>query len=407
MKLLICETHPVQYRAPVYAALQRLVPDQFLVLYASDFSVRGYEDKAFETSVAWDVPLLSGYPFKVLGNLRGRGIDHWSGLGGRGVSEVFEVSSPKAVLLCSFQYLYCWRVMLEAAVRRTRLWIRMETQDRAFSRSKTKGVMRHFIYRILYSSVAHAFYIGEENRAHLLRHGVNPRNLSAARYCTPNRIGRLPLDEKEARRSRLRSELGVLPGQILVAYSGKMISKKDPLLLLECAKRLGTQSERAICILYVGSGPLDAELKETAEALRRSTGIRTLFVGFVNQTAIGDYYLASDILVLPSRRMGETWGLVVNEALEAGCGVVVSDAVGCRSDFGHLERFRVIPVGDADALASSIAELGRMPRDFLWCQDFMEGYSVESAAKAIAVEVDRLEAVDTACTPSSQGNPDR
>jgi len=30
-------------------------------------------------------------------------------------------------------------------------------------------------------------------------------------------------------------------------------------------------------------------------------------------------------MVLPSRRAGETWGLVVNEALQAGCAVIVSE----------------------------------------------------------------------------------
>jgi hypothetical protein len=45
--LLIVETHPVQYRSPIYARLQELSPGSVHVVYASDFSVRGGQDPGF------------------------------------------------------------------------------------------------------------------------------------------------------------------------------------------------------------------------------------------------------------------------------------------------------------------------------------------------------------------------
>ena len=58
--LVICETHPVQYHAPVFQALHRLgVPVH--VLYGSNFSVAGYRDAEFQSNFAWDTDLLSGY----------------------------------------------------------------------------------------------------------------------------------------------------------------------------------------------------------------------------------------------------------------------------------------------------------------------------------------------------------
>jgi glycosyltransferase involved in cell wall biosynthesis len=44
-----------------------------------------------------------------------------------------------------------------------------------------------------------------------------------------------------------------------------------------------------------------------------------------------DAYAAADVLVLPSDA-GETWGLVVNEAMASGRPAVVSRAVGCCAD---------------------------------------------------------------------------
>jgi len=74
----------------------------------------------------------------------------------------------------------------------------------------------------------------------------------------------------------------------------------------------------------------------------------------------------------------------VNEALHAGCGVIVSDAVGSHREFGKWERVRVIKEGDAAGCAVAIEELTGFQRSFDWCEVKMQGYSVSAAAAAIA-----------------------
>src|SRR5258708_22154967 len=58
-KLLIIGTHPIQYLAPVYRMLEEKWNVPVQIIYASDFSVVGYFDKAFRTHVAWDVDLFT------------------------------------------------------------------------------------------------------------------------------------------------------------------------------------------------------------------------------------------------------------------------------------------------------------------------------------------------------------
>jgi len=110
----------------------------------------------------------------------------------------------------------------------------------------------------------------------------------------------------------------------------------------------------------------------------------------VNQGELVNWYLAADVVVLPSRQAGETWGLVVNEALQAGCGVVISDAVGCSADFGSWARVRTIPVASAPHLADALVELAAFPRDFDWAADGLEDYSIEAAAQAFAAAIHEL-----------------
>src|SRR5215469_13286039 len=60
-KLFVIETHPVQYHAPVYSAVQQQFRIPVTAIYGSDFSVAGYQDKEFNTFFAWDTDLLAGY----------------------------------------------------------------------------------------------------------------------------------------------------------------------------------------------------------------------------------------------------------------------------------------------------------------------------------------------------------
>ena len=60
-QLAVIETHPIQYHAPVYRALQRDFGVAVTAIYGSDFSVSGYRDREFGATFAWDADLLSGY----------------------------------------------------------------------------------------------------------------------------------------------------------------------------------------------------------------------------------------------------------------------------------------------------------------------------------------------------------
>jgi glycosyltransferase involved in cell wall biosynthesis len=382
-RLLVFETHPIQYRAPIFQAMEALAPGQFEVIYASDFSVRGYTDAGFGAKVAWDTPLLAGYPHRVLNNESERRDAHWSGLTARGIDRLIGEQRPAAVMLSSMAYVFNWAAYWGALRRGIPVWIRMETQDEALPRGPLKGLLRGIVYRVMYAGVAKAFYIGELSREHLRRHGIPDSRLAPAHYCTPDPMAALSADEKARRRAELRAALGFAPDCTVVAFFGKLIPKKDPLIIPRAVARLQAESPRPMAILVVGAGELEAAMREQAQALEAKTGVRTVFAGFINQTRLPDYYLASDIVVLGSHRMGETWGLVVNEALQAGCAAAVSNAVGCHRNFAGLERFRIFPIGDEVALARALGELSSFPRSFGWAAAAMKDYSTETAAQGI------------------------
>ena len=379
-KLLVFDSHPVQYKAPVYQQLARLKPGAFKVVYATDCSVRGHSDRDFGQVVAWDTPLLDGYEHIVLNNERGVPLQGFRSLTGRGIFNLLKGERPKAVLLSQFLYESDLVTYLACLFLRIPIWIRHETQDEAFQRSGLKRTVRSLAYRIIYRGVSRAFFIGQLNREHLLRHGMKEDMLTSAPYCVDTTIPAMTAESKSAMRKEVRAKLEIKADETLVLFSGKLISKKDPGLLLEAFGLLSPARRDTAKVVFLGSGTLLEELKKDSA---RFEG-RVSFAGFVNQREIPGYYLAADLLVLPSRRMGETWGLVVNEALHAGCGVIVSDAVGSHREFGGWERVRVIKEGDAATCAKAIEELAGFPRSFDWCAKEMERYSVQAAAAALA-----------------------
>ena len=380
----IFDSHPVQYRAPVYRELQGLAPGAFHVFYATDISTRGHLDKGFGERITWDGSLLEGYPCTVLSCERGDPLRRFRSLSGKGVAKIFSDYKFTAVLQTQYLYAYDLEVLWQARRYGIPVWIRQETQDKAFRRGRFKDCVRDSLYRLLYSQVSHAFSIGNLNREHLLKHGIPASRMTPAPYCTQDRFAGMPKAELQAIRRSCRYELGIAESSTVIGFFGKLIPKKDPGLILKAISKMPEGLQKNLEVLFVGSGELESELHEQALPLKNN-GVPVRFAGFVNQSKIADFYAATDILVLPSRRMGETWGLVVNEALQAGCSVVVSDAAGCAVEFAQLPYVSVFQTENVEALGDSIREILENPLpDRNWARPVMQRYSIQVTAEAIA-----------------------
>jgi glycosyltransferase involved in cell wall biosynthesis len=386
-RLLVFDSHPVQYRVPVWKEMELMFPGSLHVAYASDCSVKGYNDKDFGKTLAWDEPLLEGYSYSILHAEKGTPLSGWRSLTGKGVREQIEKYSPTAILLTGLNYKYDFVAYVEARRRGIPVWLRCENQDTAFERTPVKSIARNWFYRIAYSGINKFFFIGELNRLHYLAHGVASVKLVPAHYCTVNRFDKINDAMKVGLRMQTRNSAGIAKSDLVLGFSGKFINKKNPMILYDMLQHLPPSLLEKLTLYFIGSGELEEQLKQKATAAEKIFGVKTYFAGFINQTQLPGHYLAMDVLVLPSRRMGETWGLVANEAMQAGCSVIVSDAVGCSVDFKNWERFDVFKENDEKALAESVVRLSKLGRDFNWATGKLNDYSVTSAAKSVTKEL--------------------
>jgi glycosyltransferase involved in cell wall biosynthesis len=176
-------------------------------------------------------------------------------------------------------------------------------------------------------------------------------------------------------RAELRRRWGIAEGAFCILFCGKFIPKKRPADVVAAATRILMESSepRPIHLLFVGSGELGAGLRSGCEVVFDADGAapsgphasgsdfrpKASFAGFLNQVEISRAYVAADVLVLPSDH-GETWGLVVNEAMASGLPCVVSDGVGCGEDLvGPVDPARRCPLGDVGALAAALNKVMR------------------------------------------------
>jgi glycosyltransferase involved in cell wall biosynthesis len=238
---------------------------------------------------------------------------------------------------------------------------------------KTRTMLRFF---------THFLSVGRRHTEYLERFGISRDRIFFSPHCVDNDFfarSAGPYHEK-ARREEARGQLGIPAGDFVVLYVGKLANKKRPWdAVLACAA-LGPD----VTLLIVGSGEAEERCREAA----RESGANAMFTGFFNQSELGRAYALADCLVLPSD-YGETWGLVVNEAMATGLPCVVSDAVGCAPDLIIPGRTGyTYPLGRVDALSTALDSLRaqlRAGHSFSTdCREHIAGYSFEKATEGLS-----------------------
>ena len=102
----------------------------------------------------------------------------------------------------------------------------------------------------------------------------------------------------------------------------------------------------------VGEGELRHEMEDFIQ--NHSLADRVLLTGFINQSQMPYYYLTADVYVMCSG-LGETWGLSVNEAMNVGLPVIVSDSCGSAYDLVKDGiNGKVFETGNIENLRTSI-----------------------------------------------------
>ena len=329
IELAILVSHPVQYFAPVFRELAQQPNLKLKVFFGCNHGVIPTKDPNFGVVFKWDCDPTAGYDHEFLSE---SSIASLQGLSG--VRLAFKACAsinkyqPDAVLIFAYSPVMIAVSTLLLRLAGHKLMLRAETTDEALTRSYIKDKLRQFLLSLYYRQFTHFFPIGTNSLNHYLRMGVDKVQTSVAHYAIDTDFFQKQVDYWLPQRASLRAEAGIADHDRVFIYCGKMFSAKNPLIIPDALAKLALTEKEKVWFIAVGDGELREEFERR---MKLELGERAIFVGFKNQSELGRYYAMSDTLILPSQS-GETWGLVVNEAIQFGLRVIVSDKVGCAKD---------------------------------------------------------------------------
>ncbi|WP_238398660.1 glycosyltransferase family 4 protein [Edaphobacter sp. 12200R-103] len=365
-------SHPIQYQAPLLRRIAKEPDIDLTVFFGSDFSVKGYKDEGFGgVGIKWDVPLLEGYKHHFLPVLR----DHARvtpttpmnyGIASR-LRDCGDGTPYDALWVHGYASVNALHAITAANALGIPVLVRAESWLGDRERSAAKLAAKKLFFRTLSQMIDGVLPIGTLNSEYWSYYLGEHVPQFLVPYAVDNEYFQQRSTEAAPRRGELRRELALSPDRPVILFASKLQRRKRADDLLEAYKQLSPApgQEPHPYLVIVGDG----EQREQLERAARQTGFSSIrFCGFRNQSELPRFFDIATVFVLPSRH--EPWGLIVNEVMNAGRAVIVSDEVGCQSDLitDGVEG-AVFPAGSVEGLADALrrtlvtpetaAEMGR------------------------------------------------
>jgi mannosyltransferase len=221
-------------------------------------------------------------------------------------------------------------------------------------------ITRHLLYPI---SRLHAFTLRRVARAIAVSGGV-ARELRAQRLFAADKIRVVPngvdvgrFERAAADAARLGEYRRGLPtrARALVGVAGELREHKGQEDFVRAAASLAPRFPEADFLVAGEDASHAKAYRARLERLVAELGLagRVHLLGWLEDVA--PFMASLDVFVSPSRV--EPFGLVMAEAMAAGAAVVATDTDGAREIIEDGVTGRLVPVGDARALAAAVADL--------------------------------------------------
>ncbi|HEY6231978.1 MAG TPA: glycosyltransferase family 4 protein [Pyrinomonadaceae bacterium] len=386
-RLGILTTHPIQYHSAWFRKLAAHEAIDVEILYCHRVTSREQAAAGFGVEFDWDVSLLDGYPHRFLKNVAKRpGITGFGGLDTPEIKKMIAAGDYDAVMINGWHYKSAWQAMRACWQSQTPVMVRSDSHLHT-DRTALKRAAKVPFYRWFISKLDACLPVGKWSTDYFLHYGAPPERVFIVPHTIDTDYFVSESQRLEQQREIFRSAWALNTSATVFLFAGKFIDKKRPLDFVNAihhARSRGANVEG----LMVGDGPL----RQNCEAIARAANLPVRFAGFLNQSEIARAYVTADALALASDG-GETWGLVVNEAMTCGLPCFVSDQVGCGPDMITSETGNIFAMGDVKALGTMMSQFSsdkaQMKHMSVQAKKRAEQYSVSVAVERTveAVEV--------------------
>lgn len=215
-----------------------------------------------------------------------------------GLIKILWQTNYDELIVGGYNTIYPWAAVLLSPRKKNACIIESTLRE-----TKRNGI-REFAKRIFFRRVNKAYVCGKSHADLVKAFGFDGRIIDIGSVGFIRRVEQPPFKE----RSNVREYL----------FVGRLTSVKNLEWLIG---RFSLHQELNLTI--IGTGELEEKLKEIAPS-------NVKFLGAVDNSDLPNYYRTADVFILPS--YSETFGIVVEEALNNGTPVFVSNTVGCQDN---------------------------------------------------------------------------
>jgi glycosyltransferase involved in cell wall biosynthesis len=353
-KLAYLATHPIQYQAPMLRYIVDNSNIDLTALFMSDFSLKTYHDKQFGATFKWDVPLVEGYKHIVLPSLGDNSSIQNPRPFNYGFKEIFQQEGFDALWTHGHSHQNSVRAIKAAHGLGIKTMTRAESQHEVSHGAGLHRRMRDAAMLKVFAMLDAFLCVGTANREYYKSWGIDESKMFTVPYAVDNASFQERTAAAVDQADELAKEWGIDRNRPVILYCSKLTERKKIMNLARAYDQLSVDGKEPHAqLLIVGDGEQRPEL-EAWIAERHWDSVK--FVGFQNQTVLPAVFRLSDIFVLASAR--EPWGLIVNEVMNAGMPVIVSDEVGSRFDLVEEGRNGyIVPVESIETLSDRLRTL--------------------------------------------------
>ncbi|ELI8044393.1 TPA: glycosyltransferase family 4 protein [Yersinia enterocolitica] len=184
-----------------------------------------------------------------------------------------------------------------------------ETSYQDKKRGFVKEKLKFFLLNSLYN---HFAVPGQKAMDYLLSMGVERNKITLVGNSAPFKYSN--------KKHEISNNNNNNNNNINILFVGRLAEEKNILFALDSLESI---NDIKLNITLVGSGPLQGSIEERSINSKH----KYTMVSFCERELLPEIYCKNDILLLPS--YSESWGLVVNEAIQFGLAILASENVGC------------------------------------------------------------------------------
>lgn len=205
-----------------------------------------------------------------------------------------------------------------------------------------KNIKKHFI-----SSANYWLSTGKLTNEYLMHYGARSSDIYIYPFTTMFESDLLKKIITKEEKKNYKEKLNIKENTVILAV-GSFIYGKGFDVLLNACKQIGSD----FGVYFIGGEPTEEYL-----SLKEKLGLNNVhFIGFKSKEELKEYYLASDLFVLPTRE--DVWGLVINEAMANGLPVITTNkcVAGVELVKDGWNGF-IVDVDDSEMLSKRINEI--------------------------------------------------